>query len=60
MARANPANRAQPQAENESPDQPKGPVIEYFGEGADKVEFTADENAKLIRVYSSGMILIDY
>lgn len=58
MARANPANRAQPQQENEV--KQDGPKIEYFGEGAEKVEFNIDPNAVLIRVYADGRILTDY
>lgn len=36
------------------------PIIEYFGEGADAVEFTIDPNATRIRVYATGLILTDY
>lgn len=36
------------------------PVIEYYGEGADKVKFEVDQNAKRIRVYGNGTILVDY
>lgn len=36
------------------------PIIQYFGEGADKVKFNVDPKAKLIRVYANGMILTDY
>jgi hypothetical protein len=35
-------------------------VVQYFGEGADKVKFVADPNASLIRVYANGCILMDY
>jgi len=34
--------------------------VKYFGEGAEKVKFTADPNATLIRVYANGCILTDY
>jgi hypothetical protein len=37
-----------------------GPQIEYYGDGADKVKFTVDKNARLIRVYGDGRVLIDY
>lgn len=37
-----------------------GPQIEYYGEGADKVKFTVDKNARLIRVFGDGRIMIDY
>jgi hypothetical protein len=36
------------------------PEVQYFGEGADKVKFEVDPKAKLIRVYSTGMVLVDY
>lgn len=36
------------------------PNIQFFGEGADKVKFDVDPKAKLIRVYSTGMVLTDY
>lgn len=34
--------------------------IEYVGEGADKVKFTVDPKAKRTRVYSSGIVVVDY
>lgn len=37
-----------------------GPVIEYIGEGADQIEFTADPNAKHIRVNVNGLITTTY
>lgn len=37
-----------------------GPVIEYVGEGADQIEFTADPNAKHIRVNVNGLITTTY
>lgn len=36
------------------------PEMQYFGEGADKVKFEVDPKAKIIRVYSSGLVLVDY
>jgi hypothetical protein len=36
------------------------PVIQYFGEGAEKVKFEVDPKAKLIRVYGTGIVLVDY
>ena len=58
MARANPANKPQPnEAET---DKKKEPVIEYFGEGANDVKFNVDPNATRIRVYADGRILTDY
>lgn len=41
-------------------DNKKVPVIQYFGEGADKVKFEVDPKAKLIRVYANGVVLVDY
>ena len=72
MANANPATKAEePTTEvqtTESVAAPKpkkakeasGPKIEYFGEGAEQVAFEVDQQAKLIRVYSTGMVLVDY
>lgn len=34
-----------------------GPVIEFFGEGADKVKFTINPNAKHYAVHSNGIIV---
>lgn len=60
MARANPANKPQPnEAETEQNEQ-NAPIIEYFGEGAKDVEFNIDPNATRIRVYATGLILTDY
>lgn len=36
------------------------PEIQYFGEGSDKIKFEVDPKAKLIRVYDTGMVLVDY
>ena len=58
MARANPANKPQPNDTAET--EKKEPIIEYFGEGAKDVKFLIDPNATLIRVYASGLILTDY
>lgn len=55
MARAKPANQPSDQVETT-----EGPVIEYVDEGAENVKFTADPNAKLIRVFSSGQVTYDY
>lgn len=44
-----------------TPQVPQGtPVIEYHGEGADKVKFTVDPKARRIRVFANGCILTDY
>lgn len=58
MARANPANKPQPNEAVET--EQNEPIIEYFGEGAKDVEFNSDPNATRIRVYASGLILTDY
>lgn len=71
MARANPANKSQPNdgADIEIKSQPndgadienkQDPIIEYFGEGAENVKFNTDPNATRIRVYATGLILTDY
>lgn len=57
MARANPANKPQP---NEAETEQNEPIIEYFGEGAEDVKFNIDPNATRIRVYATGLILTDY
>ena len=59
MARANPANKPQPNdaAETENTQEP---IIEFHGEGAKDVKFNIEPNATLIRVYEDGRILIDY
>lgn len=59
MARANPANKPQPNDAAET-DKKKEPIIEYFGEGAKDVKFLIDSNATRIRVYADGRILTDY
>ena len=58
MADAKPANLAP--EEPKKKDKAAKPEIQYFGEGADKVKFEIDPNAKLIRVYGSGVVLVDY
>ena len=71
MARANPANKSQPNdgADIEIKSQPndgadienkKEPIIEFYGEGAEDVKFNIDQNASRIRVYASGLVLTDY
>lgn len=59
MARANPANKPQPNdaAETENKQEP---IIEFYGEGAEDVKFNIDPNATRIRVYADGRILTDY
>lgn len=59
MARANPANKPQPNDAAET-EQKAEPIIEYFGEGAEEVKFNIDPNATRIRVYATGLILTDY
>ena len=58
MARANPANKPQPNDAAET--EQNEPIIEYFGEGAKDVKFNIDPNATRIRVYADGRILTDY
>lgn len=61
MARANPANKPQPnEAETETKKKKEEPIIEYFGEGAKDVKLNIDPNATRIRVYADGRILTDY
>lgn len=67
MARANPANKPQPNdvAETENNDNNNNnnkqePIIEYFGEGAEDVKCDIEPNATRIRVYATGLILTDY
>lgn len=57
MANANPSKVGNTTPPKEQSDKP---VIQYIGEGADKIKFEVDPKAKLIRVYSDGMILVDY
>lgn len=58
MANAIPASAA-PKAPK-VPKESGGPKIEYFGEGAEKIKFTVDPKATVIRVYANGLILTDY
>lgn len=64
MARANPANKPQPndvaETENNDNNNKQEPIIEYFGEGAEDVKCDIEPNATRIRVYASGLILTDY
>lgn len=40
-----------------APVAPKAPSnVEFIGEGAEKIKFTADPKAKLIRVYANGIV----
>lgn len=57
MANANPAKVG---AVEEKVTKGNGPEIQYIGQGADKVKFEIDKNAKLIRVFGNGMVLVDY
>ena len=59
MARANPANKPQPNdgAETENKQEP---IVEFYGEGAEDVKFNIEPNATRIRVYATGLILTDY
>ena len=59
MARANPANKPQPNDEAETENKQE-PIVEYFGEGAEDVKVNIDPNATRIRVYATGLILTDY
>lgn len=60
MANAVPAQAAPKKKPEGAPAPSDSPVIEYYGEGADKVKFTIDPKAKRIRVYSNGLVLTDY
>ena len=69
MARANPANKPQPNDGAETKSQPNDaaetenkqePIIEFYGEGAEDVKFNIDPNAARIRVYATGLVLTDY
>ena len=59
MARANPANKSQPNDGTETENKQE-PIIEFYGEGAENVKFNIDQNATRIRVYATGLILTDY
>ena len=58
MANAIPTSAAPKKEPKETPPVPAN--VEYVGEGADKVKFTVDPKAKRTRVYSSGMVVVDY
>jgi hypothetical protein len=57
VADANPAMKVETPKKSAKEDKPE---IQYFGEGAEKVKFEVDPKAKLIRVYGSGIVLVDY
>jgi len=57
MADANPAMKVEAPKKSSKEDKPE---IQYFGDGADKVKFEVDPKAKLIRVYGTGIVLVDY
>lgn len=56
MAKAKPSNLGA----EDAPVEKKEPEIQFFGEGADKIQFEIDPKARLIRVYNSGVVLVDY
>ena len=58
MARANPANKPQPNDTAET--EQNEPIIEFYGEGAKDVKFNIDPNATRLRVYADGRVLTDY
>jgi hypothetical protein len=60
VANANPASAAPKKTPKAPVEESKGPKIEYFGVGAEKVKFTVDPKATSIRVYANGLILTDY
>lgn len=59
MAQVNqPAPKADPVvAPKAAPQKPKGPIIEYFGEGAEKVKFTINPKASHYKVYADGSVV---
>ena len=59
MARANPANKPQPNDAAET-EKKQEPIIEFYGEGAKDVKFNIDPNATRLRVYADGRVLTDY
>ena len=59
MARANPANKSQPN-DGAAIENKQEPIIEFYGEGAENVKFNIDQNATRIRVYATGLVLTDY
>lgn len=46
-----------PPAAVEAPPKPKGPTVEFIGEGADNVIFSANPKAKHIKVFADGMVV---
>lgn len=44
----------------ETPKTTQGPVIEYFGEGAEDLKVEIDPKAIHVRVYSTGLVISDY
>jgi len=57
MAKANPAT----EVPEETTEVVTGkPNIQYYGEGAKDVKFEVDPRATLIRVYGTGVVLVDY
>ena len=65
MAKAKPANLPSDEftEEEKAPElkQDKdGPIVEFYGEGAEDVVFEKDPKARLIRVYGTGLVLVDY
>lgn len=59
MANANPASAA-PKTPKVPVKESGGPKIEYLGEGAEKIKFTVDPKARVVRVFANGIILTDY
>lgn len=57
MADAKPANKVETP---KKPSKEAKPEIKYFGDGAYEVDFEVDPQAKLIRVYGNGLVLVDY
>lgn len=60
MANAIPASAAPKKTPKAPVEESKGPKIEYFGEGAEKIKFTVDPKARAVRVFANGVILTDY
>lgn len=57
MADAKPS-RPVPSKKPEPPE--GGPKVEFIGEGAEKIKFTVDPKATLIRVHANGIVMTDY
>lgn len=60
MADANPSRPAAKPPKTPAVESKDTPIIEYFGEGAEKIKFTVDPKAARVRVYANGCILTDY